>query len=131
MKYFKHIVLLCFLFSTNIVLIFLIYKIRHRNEKKMQFCLIQSWMVNFSFLLYFFSSLYISLLPPSSLLPSLHLLPSFFLSLLYSVSPSAKISWLPTMYQANIYARKCIIKYLLVTDIKGLLSYWKSYPFVM
>ena len=88
-------------------------------------------MVNFPlpFIFLFFVLYFLS--PSSSLLPSLHLLPSFFLSLLSSVSPSAKISWLPSMYQAKIYARKCIIKYLLVTDIKGLLFYWKSYPFVM
>ena len=131
MKYLKHIVLLYFLFSTNIVLIFCFIKLSIEMKKKIQFCLIQSWMVNFPlpFIFLFFVLYFLS--PSSSLLPSLHLLPSFFLSLLSSVSPSAKISWLPSMYQAKIYARKCIIKYLLVTDIKGLLFYWKSYPFVM
>ena len=131
MKYLKHIVLLYFLFSTNIVLIFCFIKLGIEMRKKIQFCLIQSWMVNFPLPVIFLFFILYFLSPSSSLLPSLHLLPSFFLSLLYSVSLSAKISWLPTMYQAKIYARKCIIKYLLVTDIKGLLFYWKSYPFVM
>lgn len=116
--------MLYFLFSTNIVLIFFIYKIRHRNKKNS----ILNSIMNGQFLLPFTFFPYISF---SSLLPSssLHLLPSF--SFPYFTQSALQQRFLSTLmknYVAKIYARKCIIKYLLVTDIKGLLILLKSCP---